>query len=80
MACGSFMIGITSVGLNISDFMLYDGYMKMTVPAVIILQIVNRFWHRAYRHKITEIDLVLNWKRVNNDYVSRHLEITNRLG
>mmetsp|Transcript_7407 Transcript_7407/g.12509 ORF Transcript_7407/g.12509 Transcript_7407/m.12509 type:complete len:130 (+) Transcript_7407:631-1020(+) len=36
---------------------------------------------QIYPHyEITQVDLVLNWREFNNDHISRHVRITNRLG
>ena len=62
IASGAYIFGLLSIGLNMTDFLLVDMYMSMTIPAVVLLQVMNRFWHRAYRHQVTEIDMVINWK------------------
>ena len=65
--------------LFLDHIILYPMSVGLAFPFV-ALHLLSKTYHMSWRQEIVKIELVLNWKQVQNDHISRHLRVTNRKG
>ena len=68
---------------------LFDGFLQTQTVyyhelfLMVNLPWIHRFWPwtaEKMRSEIVQVDLVINWGELKEDFVCRHLRLTNRLG
>lgn len=68
------------IGLKLTDMVMMSNFNSLIICSILGYMYASRNVLTSAHLDIIQIDLVLNWKDVNDDYISRHLQITNALG